>query len=349
MAKVVVGTIPQKVSYVYGHKLQVISGCTWDIDYLNKNSTKIEVYPAFPVSDNDEKSLAIGKSWVEQNKRQWDPITKQWYDIDVVALVDVTENKPLKNIKVCSLEHRGEGGRAYKILIDDKYYVDLREDVLVDVMLKAGISVGGILGGTYIWGKLRNQMRIIRVGSELHNLLLDSNIKKDLPKIRKGDLEVGAIYKSRQGDCGIFIDYVNTTTMANASDDFKFYYTTQKKAMLFYTPYSHEDPVDSFNSMSNKNMCYKFKICSSHNYIEKIGSVTIDKDYVFLIRSAAKKEITDDILEFTGHKKPDNNYSKINKSTLITNIVYYSSKLNLTKYGEPMLEPFDAKKMLVFI
>src|ERR1043165_3658826 len=34
------------------------------------------------------------------------------------------ENKPIKSVQVVDLEERGNGGRAYKVIVDGQYYFD---------------------------------------------------------------------------------------------------------------------------------------------------------------------------------------------------------------------------------
>jgi hypothetical protein len=295
----------------------------------------MKVYPTFPVGSDQDNDLGTAKSWVKDKS---------------AIKVDVVDNSPIKQIRLLSLEHRGQGGRAYKVLIDGKYYVDMREDVLIDVMLTQSVA-DGILGGEFIWAKHGTQMRLVRIGSELHKLLAKSNELKDKPKINKSDLEIGGIYRSRKGDHGIFLGYVNTTSFAklsNQSSAFSFRKTPIKKAMLFYEPPRHLKPTDAFDNLDLKSYHYRFTIRKTHNFLEKTGDVVISVDYVDMLRKFAAKSIKEDILRFTGHKPPPNNWTKMDDSNLASRVCHYSEKLNLSKFGDPLLDPFDIKKFLVF-
>jgi hypothetical protein len=342
MARLAVGTVPSKISYVYSAQHNVSPGCAWDCD---AKTPTIAVYPAFPIDPDNENGIIRAKQWAKDQNKQWDFSKKEWVETICDVSTDTFDNLPIKNIKLVCLESRGEGGRAYKVIIDDKYYVDMREDVMVDVILQEGVAPGGILGGSFIWAKLGHQLRLVRVGSELHKQLEDSNFKKTLPKICKTDLEIGGVYKTRKGDRGVFIGYVNTISYSDPNN-FSFSKKTIKKAMLFYMP-RHDENLNNVLS-PDSNETYRFKICNSHTYIEKIGSLKIDKDYVSIIKQKSMTDMKNDILEFTGHKKPKNNWGRIDANILASNVCYRSTNLNISKYGEPMPEPFDIKKYLVF-
>jgi hypothetical protein len=59
------------------------------------------------------------------------------------------ENTP-KKIRVFTLEHRAEGGRAYKVVTEDGYYFDMREGVLLDTLVHCGCEADGTLGGEFV-------------------------------------------------------------------------------------------------------------------------------------------------------------------------------------------------------
>src|SRR5579885_752415 len=341
MSKVAVGSIPEKISYVYSDEQEVAVGCPWDISWYEEDdgpkTTKEKVYPAFPADSNDEKMISRAKQWAESSYYNQPKKISQTTEVD---------NKPITNIRVLSLEHRGNGGRAYKAVIDNKYYVDLREDVLMDVILKAGIEKNGVLQGEYVWAKMNSQMKIVRVGSELHRLIVEFDSKKDIKPVGKKDLEIGGVYQDRKKNRAIFLGYVNTVTF-KAPDDgvprwrrdkkdvakFDFKKTPMKKAMLFYTFSHHEKLADVKKNMTKKDNHYHFSIRKTHTYIEKIDQVEIKADFIEKLRNKARDEAKQRILEYTGHKEPEKNYQRIDSWGLEDHIEYHSQHLNLFPYG----------------
>jgi len=121
------------------------------------------------------------------------------------------ENKPMKKIEIVGLEERGNGGRAYKVIVEGGHYFDLREDVLLESMIELGIDKGGFLRGEYVWAKYGNGMKIVRVGSPLHDILSKGNIIHNAKQIKKTDLVIGGIYSTKTQQLLFLGDY-NTFT-----------------------------------------------------------------------------------------------------------------------------------------
>lgn len=153
--KSIKGNIPKKITYIYSGPITVSIG---SIGYRTElKQQKIKVIPAF-VSDssNEKKTIQTGVKWIT--------LRNEKYQLKEVF------NTPLKSIRICELEFRGNGGRAYKVIADD-FYVDLREDVLMDSMLNVGIKAGGIIEGDFVWAKVGSQMKLIRKDSEVYKSL----------------------------------------------------------------------------------------------------------------------------------------------------------------------------------
>lgn len=182
------GSIPQKIRYYCRPKTK--SQFSWDdID----GGYSQEVIPAFCCEADNPKTNETAKSWASPS--HWDD--KKWK-----AQIVEYDNSPIdgSRIKIIGLEHRSQGGRAYKVVIDNKYYFDFREDVLLDTILECGINKGGILNGEFIWGRVGSQMKLIRYNSELHKELLSAQKRKQLKKIPNKELVVGDLYTNSKRD-----------------------------------------------------------------------------------------------------------------------------------------------------
>lgn len=358
MSKVAVGSIPKKISYVSSEEVEVAVGCAWDISWGDdedgtNSSPKQKVLPTFPIDPTDAKGMARAIAWASDNGYNWNTRSK----ITSKPQIEEVDNLPIKDIRVLSLEERGQGGRAYKVLVG-RYYVDLREDVMMDTMLQVGIDAGGILKGEYVWAKMGSQTKLVRVGSELHRLLTEFESKKDIKPVGKGDLEVGGIYQDRKKNRAIFVGYVNTVTYKsldptpyynrNGKADFKYKKTVIKKAMLFYEFIGTEKIDKVVKEMKKDNSHFYYKIKKSHTYIEKVDQITIPNNITDYLRDKALKDVKGRILEYTGHKLPEKNYAKITASYLENHIEYVSNHINLYSFGEPEVEPFEIKKFLLF-
>lgn len=136
---------------------------------------------------------------------------KHWLDCRKLKIVEKVPNVPITGITVHSLEHRGNGGRAYKVIFTHpcepelQLLADLREVELIDAMFETGIAIGGILPGAYVFARVSSQMKLIRVGSPVHtSLLVTVSRKKDGP-LKKSELVVNHIYSTLGGDVRIYL------------------------------------------------------------------------------------------------------------------------------------------------
>lgn len=119
-------------------------------------------------------------------------------------------NTPMVGLRIIGLVIRGQGGRAYQVLVDGKYVFDLREDVLLDAMLNDGIGKNGALFGSYIFASVGSSMKLIRVGSLLHEKMIAATDYKTMKKIT--DLEVGGIYRNKK-ETVLYLGYVYTRAL----------------------------------------------------------------------------------------------------------------------------------------
>lgn len=182
--------LPKKVAYVCS-SIGTVSVYDND-DEMGKKIASYKVRAAFPVEDGKKLDTAIS----------WSDLTN--------PPIDVLENTPIQNIRVASLEHRGNGGRAYKVIINDLYYVDMREDVILDTMITCGIEKGAVLKGEYVWAKYGAQMKLVRVGSQMHVEAMKNPDPSDMKEIKPGDIEVGGVYESKSGNKLMYLGAFST-------------------------------------------------------------------------------------------------------------------------------------------
>jgi len=167
--------------------------------YHNKKRIKvddIEAIAVFPVPKGNDAVLETANRWAGKDAK-----TKDW------------GNPILQGVRIIDIEKRVEGGRAWKVIYsldypeksDGYFLVDLREDVLLDVIKTQGIAKGGILNGYFIWVQLGSQMKLVRNHSELYEDLVVYMETKKVPKIKKSELKVGYLYESVNGNQGMYL------------------------------------------------------------------------------------------------------------------------------------------------
>lgn len=206
--KVRSGHIPTDITYIFGATLKVSQ--IWDdVDQEDEEREFMEVIPAFCSDSDNEKTLATGRSWADQKCWVWDYNTRTQTQKATVQEIS-RENLPMEGLRVITLEHRGNGGRAYKVITQDNFYFDMREDILLDLMRTEGIAPGGILNGKFLWARVGSEMKLVRIDSPLYEALLEAGERAVMSTVSIKALKVGNVYETKKGERGLFLGFVDT-------------------------------------------------------------------------------------------------------------------------------------------
>lgn len=344
---IVVGSIPKKITYVYKKPISCDIGCKWDIIQSNNKQKAIKLHPAFPVDSENKKSMDTAIKWAKS------------YSNDSYQIKEI-DNDQITNVKIICLEIRGEGGRAYKIQIDDLLF-DLREDVLVDAMIQVGIQPGGILNGKYVWAKVGSQTKLIRVDSELHKLILNYEKNSKTKVISKNDLEIGGVYQDKKKNNYIFLGFVNTTEFiskykksdrlynkyySNTEANLKFSSKEEKGLLCFINCWG--DYTKSVSDLLTDKSYSTIEIKKTHSLIRKIGSKKIPKDLISSIREFYLQEIKNQVLQCLGVIPPPKGFSKIGSWDLEYNIIELSKIINMYEVDSDPVNVFNIETLKTF-
>lgn len=263
----VTGSIPKNMMYISQEATDV--GGFWE-NANDQTATKIKVFPTFPADAYNPKSIETGMNWGSGYRNG-----------NKAPTTIARPNDPMSYVRIVGLEIRSEGGRAYKVILDGDLYVDLREDVLLDTMIQVGVSKGGILKGTFIWARVGSQMKLVRVGSELHDALLKNTELATKKKITQ--FEVGGVYRGKSPDEFIYLGNFDTVkfetihqpaTGWNTPRTSTFIYKELKNHMVFMKKYKHygntikemiENVEKGYGSLS-----YLCSFKKSHTFVEKV-------------------------------------------------------------------------------
>lgn len=201
-----IGSLPKKLK-VFAKTAQEVT-TEWD-DITYTPISKETVCPAFITDAENLKTHETAERWAKES-RYGSPASKY-------TVLDI-DNTPVftQDSRIVGMEKRSEGGRAYKVIIKFQgvqYYVDLREDVLLDLILNTGIKKNGILPCDLIWGRVGSQMKLVRVNSDLHKELIKANLVGAMKKISNSELEIGGVYENKKGDKFLFLGYVSYLNM----------------------------------------------------------------------------------------------------------------------------------------
>jgi len=143
--------IPEKLKIF--HPKKVVSYTVEDAD---EKPQQIDVFPGFATDAVEGNSHETARNWAAGYRWQQNECGETEFD-----------NEPVESIRVVGLEHRGKGGRAWKI-VDRGFLFDLREQALLDLVMNgAGVFSQGVVSGPFIWIS-NSGMRLVRVGSAQH-------------------------------------------------------------------------------------------------------------------------------------------------------------------------------------
>jgi hypothetical protein len=118
------------------------------------------------------------------------------------------KNKPFTNIRLWTIDSREEGGRAYKFIDEKGRFFDLREDTFLEAVYNDEIrNVNGmvVLTGQYIWVRAHSQMRVARVGSLIHEGLLEAKRRKAMKPITGKQQKIGSVYRKTDGNMYVYV------------------------------------------------------------------------------------------------------------------------------------------------
>lgn len=117
------------------------------------------VRPAFVVDANTN---------LVETARKWGRGETRYHNENLTFEEVVLDNTPLTRLTVLSLEKRREGGVAIKVMTEQGWLVDLREEEFFEAVITGAVEDSVIIG-EYVWSRGITQMRLVRVGSHLYN------------------------------------------------------------------------------------------------------------------------------------------------------------------------------------
>lgn len=305
------GKIPKEIIYV----------CRKESTLNTKSITINNICEAFPIEVDNNIILYKAIDWARLKPfdQKFDP-----------PQVKIT-NKPSK-IKIVDIEKRSMGGRAWKVLVDDKYLVDLREEQLFDGILLDGIEKEGTLNGEWAWVKFSNELKLVNIKSDDYISSEPEIAKSTDGQINYKNIEKSCVY-SMEKDKDHFYVFVDFTTKNSVLN-------------LFVDPFtSIKDTGNSglniiFNQIKDDDVC----LCDITNLKLKTGMILKIKKTEPLENL---ENINFDNVEFilksniNFDKKED---FKINQTLKVEKIIKDRKKYIASKLSNKLLNSFQTYK-----
>lgn len=153
----------------------------------------ITVVPTYPTLKETQEETA--KSWTNNSSRTYNS-EKRCYEYSEPSVPIVAENK-FSSLSIIDLECRGNGGRAYKVILPvegSNLLFDLREGPLLDMINTLGIKPGGVIEGEFEFVMNKSQLNLVRVGSSIWN---EAKRISEASKISTTAYKVGKVYSDK--------------------------------------------------------------------------------------------------------------------------------------------------------
>lgn len=236
------------------------------------------------------------------------------------------KNNPISEVEL--LDHR-------RVIVHKNYAVEVDKDFTLDAMLSSKIE-GGKFNGEFVWCLIGTKLKLVRIGSDLHNHVLDCIRRSKLPKIKKKDFEVGGIYSTPSGKTEMYLGKVNTEYCFVDYKVNKIRNEEHKNKHLFYKVYNTE--FDNIEQDISNIRPYNLNIKNTHSFVEKVKNVSLSSDIISRIREAAVKNMRSMIAD-----------SHENKNWVLSEYRYNSHIINMHLSTEPPPPKFDIQKYITFM
>lgn len=272
-----------------------------EIEFYCKANTTTKggeiVYEAFPV-DSSRKDKDTPINWATVRKRNMET-----YKIEIVSEPVIFKyNNKFDNVRIVEIDRRSNGGRVYKSIIttedNNKFYVDLREEALLDTILNVGIKPNGYLNGEFAFVKESSQTNLVRCGSERYKEAVKAQeaienkgaiiSTKDLKPMTLYQVGVGnKKYVLYVGECllpviDIIRDGEGDNWRGNCYPIEKVELLKTKKQRLFLDIYELENETD-IDEIKEKVRGYNLSVKPSikpHREVMRIDNLKL-KEYIF--------------------------------------------------------------------
>ena len=150
----------------------------------------------FPVpADCTKKRKQAAKEWAVG-----------WYRNECIPPKSSEEvSNRFSHIDIQTIEKRAEGGRAYKAILEDKWGIDVREDIMMDCIQNKGIKRGGRITGPFVFAQVHSQFKLIRQGSQLYKHVMTQEASKNAKKLSLIQLVPGHVYRTPGNNYSLYL------------------------------------------------------------------------------------------------------------------------------------------------
>lgn len=348
MALIIVGSVPENITYSFINKTQYNLSSSWD-----KKNELIDAYTVFASDSNKFKK--------ENAESFFFSMLYNRQDVSDMQNISI-ENKPIKNLKIINYNKNLNQSMAEDFFVmHGEYVFPIENSSLLEIMLNSSIK-NGIIEDELIWVYTSGRAKLIRVDSEDYKSILEYSKRRQSSFISKKDFEVGGVYSTRSKKQALYLGPVNTISYekpiinAYSSENlFKYKESNISNALFFFILNKNEDVLSQLRELEKeednkyiRDNLHAFSIQHTFACIEQVAKIDLDKDYISILRTASRNNLKARFLNdkdyyeshivqnqnnawFIQHKKQ---YEKQHIINLDWNTARYSKLLNMCSTKE---------------
>jgi hypothetical protein len=266
------GSIPERIVYIT-KKPTKVTVCWQNLG--TEYGIAEDVIPAFVSDADNKKTIETGLFWSARKDQTLTPIP----------------NIPISGVKVVSVVSRQQNN-CFKAMTSEGFYVDIRDDVLLEAIKTVGVKEGGILNGEFIWARVGSDMKLVRVGSSLHKAMTEVMENKSKKLISSKELVPG-IYKLKNGNKAVYFGKVKSFSIKELKDGWepsgirrKNYVGSGPSEYELWFEEGHRVSIETLEDVINDKYFYYnlFSLKKSNSAISLINKIEITETVISKIR-----------------------------------------------------------------
>ena len=127
--------------------------------------------------------------------------------------VVVLPNEPMEGLRFVGISYSKMASDSLRVRLPNEFVVDISTAGFMAAILNEGIQPGGVIPGKWIWARVPGSMMLVRIGSGIHQAILDYINREVKPKYEVREMNVGRVYSDPEENFAIFLGFINSYTM----------------------------------------------------------------------------------------------------------------------------------------
>jgi hypothetical protein len=255
--------------------------------------------------------------------------------------IEVIDNTAINNVKLdCNNPH------SIRCSVGGTYNVPFTKLSLLEAMKKSCTRRGGKIIGDFIWIKIDSELKLIRIGSDVHSAAISAISRRNNKKISNKELVPGSIYESSSGRKYLFVDFVDVKIFQWKSSkplnelEENLIVSKKSKKLFFIDMKLFKEDKKLFKENNFEILKYRSRIQDNHSFVNMVGKLNLPKYFISNFRNYYRDLMKKYFIEVS--------LGNLSKNYITNYLVNYSIYFNLKKNKE-VIKDFEYKKYLAFM